>query len=92
MRRLPVVVFFVFVLLHLYRAADDFLRTALLEFVLNPISPLPLSRPLAHPEGAPEFSWERPHDGELPPSGVPPRALPSRESELNPMLPHRAVQ
>ena len=41
MRRLPVVVLLVFVLLHLYRAADDFLRTASLEFVFSPSHPLP---------------------------------------------------
>ena len=35
MRRLPDVVFFVFVLLHLYRAADNFLRTESQGFVFN---------------------------------------------------------
>ena len=35
MRRLPDVVFFVFVLLHLYRAADNFLRTVFNVFNLR---------------------------------------------------------
>ena len=37
MRRLLVVLLFVFVLLHLYRAADDFLRTESPEFVVSVI-------------------------------------------------------